>query len=72
MRFPIDLIEENSLKVLDDSFEIKTRLIWYRSLPLLYVEDVRLSINDHQIDLMDIQLGINDQTGDIFPVESDN
>ena len=40
--------------------------------PLSCEEDVRLSINDHQVDLMDIQLGINDQTGDIFPVESDN
>jgi hypothetical protein len=59
MGFPIKLIEDNSLKVTQDGFEVKARLLWYRSLPLSCVENVSLAINGEPIDQQAIYFGIN-------------
>lgn len=60
MGFPIQLIESDSLKVTEGGFEIKARLMWYRSLPLSCVEKVSLAVNGQLIEPQAIQFGIND------------
>jgi hypothetical protein len=60
MGFPINLVEDNSLKVMDDGFELRARLLWYRSLPLSCVEKVSLAVDGEVIDPQDICFEIND------------
>lgn len=66
MGFPINLIEQDSLKVTEDGFEVKARLLWYRSLPLSCVEKVSLAIDGEAIDPQAIRFGINDE---LYPLD---
>lgn len=61
MGFPMKLIEENSLRVTEDGFEVKARLMWYRSLPLSCVESISLAVDGEMIDSEAIRLGVNDE-----------
>jgi hypothetical protein len=69
MGFPINLIEDNSLKVTEDGFEVKARLLWYRSLPLSCVEKVSLAVDGEAIDSHAIWFGINDN---LYPLDKLN
>jgi len=60
MGFPMNLIEDNSLKVTEEGFEVKARLMWYRSLPLSCIEKVSVAIDGKVIDPQAIRFGIND------------
>lgn len=60
MAFFIDLVETDSLKATDDGFEIKVRLLWYRSLPLSCVEQVSLAVDGKAIDPQDVFVDIGD------------
>ncbi len=66
MGFPMDLIEENSLKVTGDGFEVKARLMWYRSLPLSCIEKVSLAVDGKEIEPQAIRFGINDS---VYPLD---
>jgi hypothetical protein len=65
MGFPIKLIEDDSLVATPEGFEVKARLLWYRSLPLSCVEKVSLSLNGEEIEPQAISLGLADR---LYPV----
>ena len=55
----IKLIEDNSLRVNPEGFELKVRLNWYRSMPLSCVERVYLAIDSQEVPAEAISFGIN-------------
>lgn len=61
MGFPINLIEDESLEATEGGFEVKARLLWYRSLPLSCVEVASLAIDGEAIDPDAIRFGVNDE-----------
>jgi hypothetical protein len=55
----VQIIEDNSLKVVDDGFEIGVRLNWYRSLPVSCIENLKLSVDGQPVPSEQITFGIN-------------
>lgn len=65
--FTDKVVEDNSLKVYEDGFEVTVRLLWYRSLPLSCVEKVRLAVDGEEVDLKDIRFGFKDA---LYPIDA--
>lgn len=64
--FTDKVLEDNSLKVFEDGFEVTVRLLWYRSLPLSCVEKVRLAVDGEEVDPKDIRFGFEDA---LYPLD---
>jgi hypothetical protein len=54
------LVEDNSLRVTENGYELRIRFFWYRSLPLSSVEKVLLTLDGEPVDPSAISFGIND------------
>jgi hypothetical protein len=57
----VALIEDNSLRALDEGYEVLIRLLWYRSLPVSCIEDPRLWLDGQLVDPELLRFGINDK-----------
>ena len=57
----VRLVEDNSLRVTDTGYEIKLRLLWYRSLPLSCIEKIQLALDGQPVDPNLMRFGINDK-----------
>jgi len=55
----VQLVEDNSLQATGAGFEVKIRLLWYRSLPLSCIDHIQLSLDGQAIDPGFILFGIN-------------
>lgn len=54
------ILEDNSLRVSDEGYEVRIRLNWYRSLSLSCVETVRIALDGKWVDPDKIRFRIND------------
>jgi len=57
----IRLVEDNSLLVTNTGYEVKLRLLWYRSLPLSCIEKIQFALDGQPVDPSMIRLGINER-----------
>lgn len=57
----VPLVEDNSLRVTDDGFEVQLRLPWYRSLPLSCIEKIQLTLDGQIVDTSLLRFGVNDR-----------
>ncbi len=55
----VKLIQDDSLRVREDGYEVRVRLNWYRSLPVSCVETVRLSLDGQPVPPERIRFEIN-------------
>jgi Domain of unknown function (DUF6379) len=55
----ISLIEENSLRITADGFQVKVRENWYRSLPLSCIEKVAVTLDGVQVSQEAVRFGVN-------------
>lgn len=55
----VQLIRENSLRLVDDGYAFDVRLNWYRSLPLSSVEILSVKVDGNQVPLEQIVFEIN-------------
>jgi hypothetical protein len=62
MGLAVKLIEDDSLRVTGQGYEVKVRLNWYRSIPLSCVERVRLALDDQWAEPEALTFGINERT----------
>lgn len=56
----VKIIQEDSLRVVEDGYEIQVRLNWYRSLPISCVETLRLSLDGEAVQPDQILFEVND------------
>jgi hypothetical protein len=59
MGLAVKLIEDDSLRVTPDGYEVQVRLNWYRSIPLSCVEQVRVALNGRWAEPDAIDFGVN-------------
>jgi len=59
MREIVRIVEDNSLCVTENGFEIRLRLKWYRSLPLSCIEKLHLSLDGKPVEPSVLRFGIN-------------
>ncbi len=57
----VQLIEDNSLRVSAEGYEVQVRLLWYRSLPLSCIEKVQLALDGQPVDPNLVRFGVNDR-----------
>jgi hypothetical protein len=55
----VKIIQDDSLRVVEDGYEIQVRLNWYRSLPISSVETLRLSLDGEPVQPNQILFEIN-------------
>lgn len=55
----VSLIEDNSLRALDNGYEVQIRLLWYRTLPVSCIENIHLSLDGQPVDQSLLRFGIN-------------
>jgi hypothetical protein len=57
----VRLVEDDSLRVTESGYEIKLRLLWYRSLPLSCIEKIELALDGQPVEAGLLRFGINDK-----------
>jgi hypothetical protein len=65
----VSLIEENSLRITADGFQVKVRENWYRSLPLSCIEKVSVSVDGAQVPSVAIRFGVNGSLRSLLELE---
>jgi hypothetical protein len=65
----VSLIEDNSLRALDNGYEVQIRLLWYRSLPVSCIENIHLSLDGQPVDQSLLRFGINDRQFQVSELE---
>jgi hypothetical protein len=55
----VKLVQDDSLRAVEDGYEVQVRLNWYRSLPVSCVETVQLSLDGEPVSPEQISFEIN-------------
>lgn len=56
----VKIIQDDSLRAVEDGYSVEVRLNWYRSLPISCVETLRLSLDGEAVQPEQILFEIND------------
>lgn len=56
MTLEANVLRDNPLSIVSDGYDLDVHLAWYRSLPLSCVEQLKVSINGHEVSLDNIYL----------------
>ena len=59
MGMGVQLVEDNSLRVINDGYQINVRLNWYRSLPLSCVQNIKLVVDGEEVPSSDMRFAVN-------------
>lgn len=62
MGLAVKLVEDDSLRVTPDGYEVQVRLPWYRSIPLSCIEQVRIALDGVWAEPESTSFGINGET----------
>lgn len=62
MGLAVKLVEDDSLRVTPDGYEVQVRLPWYRSIPLSCIEQVRIALDGVWAEPEATSFGVNGAT----------